>query len=215
MRASSTTDRARRGGLQVAALAFGLAFLTACSATSSSSAATGAAGTVSGDIPSFTGPWAAEFAAEYRNTDSDFVRLILANENITDQELAEVRDRFTECLSAYGFSDVSFEDDGAFGFDAPEGSDSDVVNDQVLMCSVESGESSVGALHSLVRRNPERLDESTIMAACLVRKDAVDPSYGAEEYARDLPGASFPYLAGSAGQAAFQQCSADPLGLFE
>lgn len=168
-----------------------------------------------GETPDFSGPWAEEFTLEYQRAESDFVRTVLADEVITDQELSETRDKFTECMEAYGFTNISFDADGGFEFYPGEGADDEAVDDQVHECSEMSGESSIGALHSWIRRNPDNQDEATIMAACLVRKKVVEPSYSAEHYADDAPEEDFPFFDGIAGQVAFHECNADPLGLFE
>jgi len=169
-----------------------------------------------GDVPIFSGPWASDFTSEYTNANnSDFVREILRDEKITDQELAEVRDRNRRCLSAHGFTAIRFHDDGTQELTAPIDADSDVVNKKATQCSDESGDISVGALYSWMRRNPENLDEHTIMATCLVRKGIVDPSYTAQDYARDLPEQSFPYTDPARGETMFRECHADPLERFK
>ncbi len=204
-----------RGGLRIAAPVCALMILLAgCSAPAGPSGSPESVSST-GDSPTFRGPWAAEFESAYRKAGSDFERSVLRDGEITDQELAETRDRFTDCLSAIGLSRVVFEPDGTFQFDAPEGVDPDTTNDRVKRCSTESGESSIGALHSWIRRNPQNQDEATIMAACLVRKKAVEPSYAAADYTEDAPTQDFPYLSGGPGSVAFQECTVDPLGLFE
>ncbi len=169
----------------------------------------------SADVPDFTGPWAAEFAEAYQKSGSDFARSALQDGRITDQEVAEMRDKFEQCLTAQGFRKVSFSDDGSFEFDAPEGALPDRVNGQVKACSDESGESSLSPLASAIRRNPDNQDENTIMAACLVRKQVVDSSYGAKDYEADSLTGTFPFVDGVTGEAAYQQCNTDPLSRFE
>jgi len=166
------------------------------------------------DVPDFSGPWASQFTEEYIRAESDFVREVLADEKITDQELAEMRSKFTECLMGYGFTEISFEPSGGFSLKDLTGMDDELSNDRVLECSNESGESSVGALHSWIRRNPDNLDEHEIMAACLVRKGVVDPSYGAKDYTESFDTESFPYFDQAAGEAARRSCNLDPLGLY-
>jgi len=151
----------------------------------------------------------------YQTAESDFVRAVLEDELITDQELSEMRSAFTECLSAYAITDVALDDDGTFSLTAPDGADPDTVKDQVDGCGKESGESEISALHSWIRRNPDNQDENTIMAACLVRKGVVAPSYSADEYAEDDADDDFPYADPTAGEEAHRVCNADPLGLFE
>lgn len=173
-----------------------------------------AGGSTVSEVPKFTGPWADAFTSAYQRSSSDFEREILKDGQITDLEFSEMRERFKECLAVHQISNVKFAEDGGFSFDEPDGASSQQIDDWVEQCSNESGESGIGALHSWIRRNPENLDENTIMAACLVRKGAVDPGYTAAAFAADLPDQSFPYK-GASGQVAFQECNADPLGLFE
>jgi len=165
--------------------------------------------------PSFTGPWAVEFTDALARSTDDFVRSVLADEVVTDQELSETRDRFSGCLSSFGVTDISFEADGGFSMRSPDSMSSDAVSERVDACSEESGENTVSALHSWVRRNPENLDEATILAACLVREGVVDPSFSAEDYTNadgDLP--LLESVSAGLGQAAFMLCNNDPLGLF-
>ena len=199
----------------LAAVACSVLLLTGCSSIDDQDVLTDDGRTHSSEAPPFSGPWAAEFTSEYQEAESDFVRAVLEDEVITDQELSEMRDRFAECLSAYAITDVVLDDDGSVSLTYPDGADSDTVNDQVLGCSKESGELQIGALHSWIRRNPDNQDENTIMAACLVRKGVVDSSYGADEYAEDYADDDFPYTDPTAGETALLDCNADPLGLYE
>lgn len=163
--------------------------------------------------PEFSGPWADEFAWAYEEARSDFARAALLDERVTDSELAEVRTRFADCLGALGYSEVSFEPNGAFSVRPPRGMDEQTDDDNVTTCSDLSGESTVGAMHSWTRRNPENLDDDTIIVACLIREGAVAPSYTPEQFAADESAASIPYAEGF-GESDFIACNADPLGLF-
>ena len=203
-----------RGRAIMAALAVGV-FLAGCGGAAPSGGETSGQNAATGEVPEFTGPWAGEFAAEYQRSESEFVRAVLRDGTITDQELAETRTKFSECLSAHGFTNIQFEQDGAFEFKAPESADQATVEEQVKSCSADSGEETLAALASWIRRNPENQDENTIMAACLVRKGAVGPAYSAEEYARSFETDVFPYLDPVTGPDALRACNADPLGLFE
>ncbi|QBE48023.1 hypothetical protein [Leucobacter triazinivorans] len=192
-------------------------FLSGCSGVdpggSASAAGTGPSA-ASGSAPEFDGPWASTFSSMYERAGSDFERQVLSDGKVTDQEYAETLDRFTECLSAYGHYDIDFGDDGGFTFNSPKGSNDDEGVAQVEQCSKESGEGGINALYHWMKRNPENLDESTIMAACLVRKGAVDPSYSATDFDQNQAVEDFPYLSGH-GRNDLVECSTDPLGLFE
>lgn len=93
---------------------------------------------------------------------------MLADDTITDEELTETRGKFTQCLIAYGHTDIIFAADGSFQFDSSTADDPNSVNEQADECSEVSGESSIGALHSWIRRKPQNLDEDAIIADCLV-----------------------------------------------
>jgi len=215
MAANGRRIRAPRELRAVAVITCTVFLLTGCSTSGQDDGIVNDGAASPGDTPAFSGPWAAEFTSEYQEAESDFVRAVLEDELITDQELSEMRDKFTECLSAYALTDVVFDDDGSFSLNEPDGADFDTVTDQVHGCSVESGEVEIGALHSWIRRNPDNQDENTIMAACLVRKGVVDPSYSADEYAEDYADDDFPYTDPTAGEEADLECNADPLGLYE
>lgn len=168
----------------------------------------------SGPAPNFSGPWAADFASAFERAASDFEREVLADGTLTDQELSESRERFSDCLRSFGFSEISFGSGSDFEFMAADDSDPDVVNGQVEDCQASSGQGAIGALHEWVHRNPDNLDENTIMAACLVGAGAVDPSYDAQRYAADMADPDFPNVE-SFDLIPFQECHNDPLGLFK
>lgn len=212
---SSSSPRPRgrelvHGGLR--ALAAGLLLVGAGCSVSPPGPDAGEGSDPSSSAPDFGGPWAAEFADMYARATTDFERAALADELISDPEHAEMRSRFTECLSSFGGTEISFSPDGAFSVTMPDGADEEKFNDDVSECSDVAGESTIGALHSWISRNPANLDESTIMAACLVRSGAVDASYSAREYSEDLETDTLPVDVMSPE---FGRCNADPLGLFE
>lgn len=151
----------------------------------------------------------------YRDAASDFERMVLSDGEITDQELNEMRARMEECLVGQGFSEVRFSREGGLSFDNPPGMSTARMQERAEECSRSSGEATIGALASWMRRNPDNLDENTIMAECLVRKGAVDPSYSARDYAADAPTNDFSFLGGSAGREHLAECGSDPLGVFE
>jgi hypothetical protein len=201
----------KRFVLSLAALAVSMLLITGCAGTSQP---THKPNSKSGPVPEFTGPWANEFRDAYQDATTKFERTVLEDENISDQELSEMRSKLKQCLVSSGFSDIHFSDGGELQFSQPSSLSSEQVNERAQDCSASSGEDSIGALYSWIRRNPKNLDEDKIMAECLVRKKVVDRSYSAKDYKNDSPTQSFPFIK-SGGSAAFDQCVADPLGLFE
>jgi hypothetical protein len=201
----------RKLSLGLAALAVSVLLITGCAGTSQP---THKPTSKSAPVPEFTGPWANEFRDAYQDATTKFERTVLEDENISDQELSEVRSKLKQCLVSSGFSDIHFSDDGSNQLALPDSVSQEEADRREESCEVRSGDKTIGALYSWIRRNPKNLDEDKIMAECLVRKKVVDRSYSAKDYKNDSPTQSFPFIK-SGGSAAFDQCVADPLGLFE
>lgn len=162
--------------------------------------------------PVFEGPYAAEFAEYYASTSSDFARSALVDGQISDSEYAEMEERFRACLEDEGMTFSGFDPDGSYSTSsAPNGVDT---HEAVSHCVESSGQDTVGLLHDLMRDNPENLDIHTIMAACLVTKEAMPDGYDAEAYSEDLEGRfmEIDSLSSELRQALIS-CSADPLAL--
>ncbi|QJW37589.1 hypothetical protein [Cellulosimicrobium protaetiae] len=171
-------------------------------------------GSTDGPVPEFTGPYAAEFAQTYRDTDSDFARGVLADSVITDAEHAEMVELFTACLAGKGITFKGYNPDGGFSTSpAPNPEESDALIDE---CSATSGEDAVGSMYDIMRINPENLDWATIGAQCLVTAGVVPADYDAEDYTRDNEGRFVEFGALPTDlQEALRSCSVDPLGILE
>lgn len=162
-------------------------------------------------VPAFSGPWADEFASLYRDAESDFEREALEDGTISDSELAEMQNRFTKCLEAKRITFTGFMADGSFEFTLPSGMSSDRGNRLTDGCSAAAGNHTIGLLYFQMKRNPQHLDNGTIIAACLVGKKAVPPSYSAQQYDKDAPNSTFPFSDRTKGTKALDDCSADLL----
>ncbi len=95
-------------------------------------------------------------------------------------------------------------------FDLPTDEDGERANAANLDCGSDSGFIELCALRNSLLRNPENLDENTIMAACAVMQKIAPPSYTGKDYARDIDGWTFPF---STSSIEFGKCIDDPLGL--
>ena len=156
-----------------------------------------------GDVPDFSGPWAAEFAEAYRSTTSDVVHKILAKGSITDQDYAAVSGAYVRCMANKGFK---AQVTGPGGEGTLEGD-----GDALAAHNACNGDMAViSALRSSTIRNPQHLDENEIVVACLVKANIAPPSYTAKDYAANLQSQKFPYKIDTPG---FIQCTSDPLGL--
>jgi hypothetical protein len=192
--------------LSAAAIALGVvAVLTGCSSSEGGPRASKVDVPASGGVPHFSGPWAEEFDAAYRSTDSAFVHGILAKGSITDQDYAEVSSRYIRCMKNKGFTATV---DGPAGEGTVDGKGDGDPNAAHEACSEEMAV--IASLRGSILRNPEHKDENTIVAACLVAKKLAPASYTAKDYAADLETMRFPFDRNSAG---FTQCISDPLGL--
>ena len=164
--------------------------------------------------PAFTGPYASDFTQAWDESDSDFVREVLRDERISDQEWAEVGTRITDCFSRNGVTFLGFEDDGSYSID-PGSVDASRANELLAECEGDSGEDWIGYLRNQSLRNPENLDLDQLTADCLVDRRAVAPDYTVEDYRRDVESQGFPYLDPVAGPEIFAGCNRDPLGLLD
>lgn len=157
----------------------------------------------SGPIPSFSGPWASEFAEAYRSTTSEVVHRILKKESITDRDYTEVSSSYVKCMANKGFK---AEVTGPFGESVVDTGRGDDAAQQ----ECDQDLSVIAALRRNVDRNPEHRDEEEIVAACLVDKKVAPPGYSKRDYEADLQAQRFPYSIDDPG---FSKCVNDPLGL--
>jgi hypothetical protein len=184
--------------------------LTACA--SGTPTTNGAAQAHAGAVPSFSGPWAADFTSAYRSASSDFERKALADGSISDSEFAEMENRFKTCLTSHQMTFSGFKPGGGYDFHFG-GGNSGAANQAADKCSASSGLNTVGSLYFGMLRNPQKLDEATIVAACLVKKGAVPAGYSASDYARDTPTESYPFSNKTTGDKSLDECTSDPLDL--
>lgn len=167
-----------------------------------------------GEAPPFSGPYANEYRQAWIDSEDEFVHQVLADEEITDQEWAEIGTRLGECLDGQGISFLGFEPDGAYSID-PGQTEGDRANEVMGDCEQESGEAWVNALRSMPLINPENRDMNEIMAECLVRVGAVAPGYAADDYTRDASTFGFAFLDPDKGPDLLWACNADPLSILE
>ncbi|MCM6763172.1 hypothetical protein NB037_12160 [Rathayibacter sp. ZW T2_19] len=177
------------------------------------SSAPPAAAPTAGDAE-FTGPWAAEFRAFSAEAKSDFERGALSDGDVSDQEYAEMTERFRACLEAAGLVFEGFAADGSYTA-APAGgaADAESSRDAATRCSEETGEASLGALHSWISRNPDNEDQAVLMVDCMVRAGLVDSAYTADDWTRENAASSLPASVPADGAEAYEECVADPLGV--
>ncbi|NUU05331.1 hypothetical protein [Leifsonia sp. C5G2] len=198
--------RALRESVTLSAIV--LALLTGCAATE-------APGTTIavGDVD-FTGPWAKEFSDAYRKATSPFVKAALRDGKISDQEFAEMEQKFRSCLADASVGFDGFGPGGSYSTENLNGISTSENQAATDRCTDESGQYPIGTFYYWVKSNPRNLDGPTIIAACFVKKKVVPPGYSAKDYTRDSQNDSFPFSTHDGeGAKVMQECSYDPLGL--
>ena len=135
------------------------------------------------------GPWSSQLKEAASNASSELERKILDDGTITAAEVAVAKQSFSSCLAAQGVT-VSWEPDAdaySVGFPVagtPSSDEMKKMEDQQRTCALASA-TNVISLYYQMRRNPQKQDEFTIIAACLVRKGVMPAGYSASDFARD------------------------------
>ena len=157
----------------------------------------------------FTGPFAGEFAQTWQNNEDAFIRGIIADQRITDQEWAEVVARMKACFESEGMSVKEYNPDGSYSFELGS-HDAETGNRLATGCEESSGVAPVGRLRISMQTNPDNRDMDELMHECLVRVGAVPKSYGLDEYRRDNSTFSFPFVT-EGDKKYYDICAASPL----
>lgn len=167
-------------------------------------------GTLAGpDSPDFSGPFAAEFTQAWEDSDSEFVRQVIADEQITEREWAEVESRMASCFADAGATFEGHTPQG--GYAAQKNSlSSERMNEVMASCEVTSGEHLIGFLWFSAQKNPQNVPPEIIITECMVRTGVVAPDYTSEDFLRDNATMAFPYLDDETGPQGFLACNEDP-----
>ena len=159
--------------------------------------------------PQFTGPWAPELTTAYERAITDEQRRVLEDGLITPAEYEALRQSLVECMSAYGVV-VTLEGDGGMSVDARDASvgDTEVIGAILPNCEAQTT-SRLVTVFEQVSRNPERLDEATILVACMRSSHLVPDDYSVADFQRDIESG----VAEQWNSAADRACWQDPLDI--
>lgn len=161
------------------------------------------------DTLDFSGPFASDYAEAWVGSESDFVRLVIEDEKISEQEWAAVERRMAACFSSKGATFEGYTRDG--GYEAQGNSLSvDRLSEVMGECERFTGEAWLGFLWFWPQKNPHNLPIEEIVSECLIRNGIVAPDYTPEDFLRDNPTLSFPYLRSGEGERGALECNADP-----
>jgi hypothetical protein len=146
----------------------------------------------------FSGPWAELLTMTYGDV-SPVEREALEDGVIDEQEYAYFQDRMIECVSDLGV-EASFSDGSTLDYSNPDAVSEDLIDG----CLADHGIKLLTASDA-ISRNPENLDEATIMVECLQRAGLVGRDYTPDDYDEGID------LASLADDEDFEACLADPL----
>lgn len=132
--------------------------------------------------------WSAQIKEAEASSSSDLEKAILHDGMITAAEAAAARGAFSACMAAYGFQ-VEWEGDSDAhavrqGTSPPTPEEMANLGKREAECTKSTPMLAL-SLYYQMRRNPQKQDEFTIIAACLVRKGVMPAGYTATDFARD------------------------------
>ena len=144
----------------------------------------GSSSTYSGEVPNFDGPWADAFASAFRRSTNDKQREVLTDGVVSGQEYAELQSDFVSCAASFG-AKVTLQAGGGFTVDAGTLTSDALQKDVIPGCEADTI-GYIAPLYEQSSRNPERLDESTIVVECLRKAGVVDDAYSPSQYKSDM-----------------------------
>lgn len=166
-----------------------------------------------GERPEFTGPYAVEFGQAYDRTGDPFVRSVIADSDISDQEITEAQGKYVTCMSDGGLYEIELKPLGEIGasYSFPPSMGPERAGQVSQECSKGTGYLDISMLYASMHSNPQNEDFPELIAECLVRHGAVPEGYTAEDYRRDYMQGSYPFTDPAQGQAILEQCEVKPL----
>ncbi|MDC4232744.1 hypothetical protein M3T53_03305 [Actinomyces sp. B33] len=126
-----------------------------------------------------------EFEELRSSSPSDFLREVLADDEISEAEVIEARSRFVQCVGESGRLAATDLTDGGFEYTGPaiDAGDHQAIIDA---CNEKTSADTITMYALRMHDNPENVDPNALIALCLVKKKVVDHSYGGEQYAADM-----------------------------
>lgn len=118
------------------------------------------------DVPD--DPYSAEYEAAILGASSEFVRSVLADHQVTDEELLESQDSLVACLRDSGFEPTVTSDGGRRTVNVPADADPSCIDEWT---------GPIEDLYWAERVNPENENMFDLVAACLARLDLVPDGF--------------------------------------
>lgn len=151
--------------------------------------------------------WNAEMDRVSAATASSATKEILADHTITEAELVSTQDALTSCLAPAGVTSITFDTDGVgYETNTPKGDPQDLV-DAMDACEASTGYEEIGLLYYGILDNPEKVDPTPEIVACLAEHGLVPEDYTAEDYTRDIASNTLPFATTSANMQVYAACT--------
>ncbi|WP_165215345.1 hypothetical protein [Schaalia sp. ZJ1691] len=130
--------------------------------------------------------WESKLQALKQQDISEFAQKVFEDNVITEQEAAEARAIYVECVNASGKLVARSIADGGYEFTGPAIDDTDEYRRIVDGCYQETSSGLVTMYFNSMRQNPDNIDTYELTAYCLVKHRVVEPSYSGSDYENDL-----------------------------
>jgi len=163
----------------------------------------------SSGVPDFSGAWKDEFRRDYLGTQASLAKEVLCDGLISEAEAAEMNDLQRQCMEGVGLININIGAYGSMHYSVPAGLDAQFAQQQERKCETDTGWYPVIPLYNEVRTNPDHVDRSQLLAACLVRLKLRPAGYsGSDVDAEYDTGNGFSDIQDNPH---FQDCLVDPL----
>lgn len=146
---------------------------------------TGGTVTGNGATPTFTGPYASDFAQAYRDAPTDLARSILKDGRITDAEIQEIYDAYNTCLEPYGMQSTYTTEEGETTGQYRGSLSNDEQLKVMEQCHAKTGADSIASLAANMTDNPDNLDAEAMYRAtyrCYVKHDLLPAPISEDDY---------------------------------
>lgn len=146
---------------------------------------TGGTVTGNGATPTFTGPYASDFAQAYRDAPTDLARSILKDGRITDAEIQEIYDAYNTCLEPYGMQSTYTTEEGETTGQYRGSLSNDEQLKVMEQCHAKTGADSIASLAASMTDNPDNLDVEAMYRAtyrCYVKHDLLPAPISEDDY---------------------------------
>jgi hypothetical protein len=173
------------------------------------------------DSVDFTGPWRAEFSANYETVTTSLARGILADGVIDAAEVAEMNEALIACVEGLGAPDVEIDPYGAVRYAFPlhlkTTDEQTAFRSQATECESTTDWDRVVPLSVDIQRSPDKEDVSGAVAECLVQAGLRPSGYSVEDYRaeHDSSDGFSEFALDSPEYAVFYACQMDPLAVLE